>query len=263
LNQNDSIAHFRAYEALVKKREEINKKIVAAERSYTEVQSAMENTNKQRKKDKTQIDKDQKELDELHKLPEKNEQEIKDCERKLVQLEQDKIKLTEELDKQLTELKEKSEPLTEQRLKYSDELIGLKEAVNKAKEELHLHDSKLKILKQVEVTEARKFETLKCSYEEAEQSLQQMRTKRDELGVKMPEFKIEMTTKAAEMDKLAKEERNLSTQCTKLRDEVRFQITPLLLILNQHVIDNKCMFSINRSMNAPQICKHSVPMTMS
>ncbi|XP_034472358.1 structural maintenance of chromosomes protein 4 isoform X2 [Drosophila innubila] len=209
-----------AYEALVKKREEIKKKLVAVERSYTEVQSAMENTNKQRKKDKAQIDKNQKELDDLHKLPEKNEQEIKECERKLEQLEQDKTKLTEELEKQLTELKKKSEPLTEQRLKYSDELIGLKEAVNKAKEELQVHESKLKILKQVEVTEARKFETLKCSYEESEQSLQQMRTKLDELGVKMPEFQIEMTTKAAEVDKLAKEERNLTTQCTKLRDEI-------------------------------------------
>ena len=215
--------HCRAYEALVKKREDIKKKLVGAERSYTEVQSAMENTNKQRKKDKTQIDKNQKELDDLHKLPEKNEQEIKDCERKLVQLEEDKVKLTEELEKQLTELKEKSEPLTEQRLKYSDELIGLKEAVNKAKEELQVHESKLKILKQVEVAESRKFETLKHSYDESEKTLQEMRTKLDELGVKMPEFQNEMTQKAAEVDKLAKEERNLTTQCTKMREEVGFE----------------------------------------
>lgn len=209
-----------AYEALVKQRESIDKKLVGAERSYTEVQSAMENTNKQRKKDKTQIDKNQKELDDLHKLPEKNKNEIAECERKLEQLEVEKTKLTEEVEEQLKEFNVKSEPLTEQRLKYSDELIGLKEAVNEAQEEVQVHESKLKILKLAEVTESRKFETLKSSYEESEQSLLQMRTKLDELTVKMPEFQNEKTRKAAEMDKLSKEEHNLSIKCTKLRDEI-------------------------------------------
>jgi len=231
-------ASSRAYEALVKQRESIDKKLVGAERSYTEVQSAMENTNKQRKKDKTQIDKNQKELDDLHKLPEKNKNEIAECERKLEQLEVEKTKLTEEVEEQLKEFNVKSEPLTEQRLKYSDELIGLKEAVNEAQEEVQVHESKLKILKLAEVTESRKFETLKSSYEESEQSLLQMRTKLDELTVKMPEFQNEKTRKAAEMDKLSKEEHNLSIKCTKLRDEVGLEFltwNPLVYpVLKQH-----------------------------
>ncbi|KAH8392298.1 hypothetical protein KR215_005479, partial [Drosophila sulfurigaster] len=209
-----------AYEALVKQREDIKKELVASERSYTEVQSAMENTNKQRKKDKTQIEKNQQELDELHKLPEKNQQEIKDSERKMERLDQDKQKASEQLEQKLAELKELSEPLTEQRLKYSDELIGLKEAVNVAKEKLTLHESQLKILKQVETTEARKFETLKSSFEESERNLADMRGKLEELQVNMPEIQQEMATKAGEIDKLCKEERNMALQCRKLRDEI-------------------------------------------
>ncbi|KAH8263252.1 hypothetical protein KR044_006476, partial [Drosophila immigrans] len=209
-----------AYEALVKQREDIKKQLVAAERSYTEVQSAMENTNKQRKKDKTQIEKNQQELDELHKLPEKNQKEIKDSEHKMQRLEQDKLKQSQQLEKKLAELKVLSEPLTEQRLKYSDELIGLKEAVNVAKESLTLHESKLKILKQAETTEARKFETLKSSFEESEKNLTGMRTKLQELNVQLPDIQQEMVTKAAEIDKLCKEERNMALQCRKLRDEI-------------------------------------------
>lgn len=216
----------------MKNREVLKKKLVEAERSYTEVQSTMENTNKQRKKDKAQIDKNEKELEDLNKMPEKNALEIKDCEHKLERLEKEKVSLNEELIKQLDELKEKSEPLTEKRLKFSDKLIGLKEAVNTAREELQVHESKMKILKQVETSEARKYESLKYSYEEAEKTLVANRTKLQELTELMPKMKEEMTVKAAEIDKLSKEERNLATKCSKLREEVRLQFLPLKAFFN-------------------------------
>ncbi|XP_017857516.1 PREDICTED: structural maintenance of chromosomes protein 4 [Drosophila arizonae] len=209
-----------AYEALVKQREDIKKKLVGAERSYTEVQSAMENTNKQRKKDKAQIEKNEKELEELHKLPEKNEREIEECQHKLERLEKEKLALNEELEKQLKLLKEQSEPLTEKRLKFSDELIGLQEAVNTAREEVQVHESKLKILKQVETTEARKYESLKSSYEAAQQSLESMTSKLEELNTNMPQLEQEIRTKSAEVQKLSHEERNLAMQCSKLREEI-------------------------------------------
>jgi len=59
----------------------------------------MENTNKQRKKDKVQIEKNEKELEDLHKLPEKNQREIEDCNKKLEELEKSKVALNEELEK--------------------------------------------------------------------------------------------------------------------------------------------------------------------
>ncbi|EDW04011.1 structural maintenance of chromosomes protein 4 isoform X2 [Drosophila grimshawi] len=214
-----------AYEALIKQREAIKKELVGADRSYTEVQSAMENTNKQRKKDKAQIDKNEKELDELHKLPAKNEKEIEECEHKMERLEQEKVTLSEEREKQLTLFNEKSAPLTEKRLKYSDELIGHKEAANEARETLHVHESKMKILKQVEVTETRKYQTLKSAYEEAQESQQQMTTKLQELNENMPQLDEEIAIKTAEIEKLTKDERNMSTQRTKLREEINERST--------------------------------------
>lgn len=199
----------------------------------------MENTNKQRKKDKAQIDKNDKELEELHKLPEKNAKEIEECQHKLERLEKEKLTLNEELEKQLTLLKEQSEPLTEKRLKCSDELIGLKEAVNTAREELQVHESKLKILKQVETTEARKYESLKSSYESAQQSLQNMTTKLEELSTNMPQLQEEIRTKSAEVEKLAKEERNLAMQCGKLREEV------LLSDNSSNYLSYNCSFSLS------------------
>ncbi|KAH8409526.1 hypothetical protein KR222_007722, partial [Zaprionus bogoriensis] len=209
-----------AYESLVKNREQLKKKLVEAERGYTEVQSAMENTNKQRKKNKAQIEKNDAELEELHKLPAKNEQEIKDCEHQLERLEKEKTTLNEQLEKQLDALKEQSQPLTEKRLECSDKLIGLKESVNTAREQLQVHESKLKILKQVETTEARKYDSLKCAYDEASGSLEQNRSKLQELSEQLPEMKQQLQAKAAEVDKLGKEERNLSAKCRKVREEI-------------------------------------------
>ncbi|XP_023033917.2 structural maintenance of chromosomes protein 4 isoform X2 [Drosophila willistoni] len=209
-----------AYEALVKKREAIKKKLVNAERVCTEVQSTMESTNKQRKKDKAQIEKNEKELEELQRLPQKNQKEIDECNHKLERLEREKVTLNEELEKQLDELKNKSEPLTEKRLKCSDDLVGLKEQVNSAKAELQLHESELKILKQVETTETRKYESLKSSFEESEKSLTEKRAQLDELSETIPRMKSDIASKTAELDKLVKEERNMTLQRNKLKEQI-------------------------------------------
>ncbi|KAH8362632.1 hypothetical protein KR200_002539 [Drosophila serrata] len=209
-----------AYETLVKKREQIKKRLVTAERAHTEIQSTMENTNKQRKKDKAQIEKNEKELEDLHKLPEKNQREIEDCNKKLERLEKEKVTLNEELEKQLGMLKEKSEPLTEKRLKLSDELVGLKEKVNAAKAELQVFESQLKILKQAETTETRKYQTLKDSYEQSQKSLEEKLTRVDELKENIPRMQTEIATKTAEVEKMVHEERNLTVKCNRLRTEI-------------------------------------------
>ncbi|BFF94349.1 structural maintenance of chromosomes protein 4 [Drosophila madeirensis] len=209
-----------AFEALVKQRDQVKKKLVSAERACTEVQSTMENTNKQRKKDKAQIEKNEKELEDLRTLPERNQLEIAECNKKLERLEKDKVALNEELEKQLHELKQKTEPLTEQRLKLSDELVGLKEQVNSSKAALQVHESELRMLKQVETTETRKYESLMSSYQQSQQSLDEMVGKVAQLKQGIPEMKTEIASKSAEVEKLTKEERNLSTKCTKLRDEI-------------------------------------------
>ncbi|ALC39462.1 glu, partial [Drosophila busckii] len=209
-----------AYEALVKEREDIKQQQVGADRGYTEVQTTMETTNKQRKKDKAQIDKNDNQLEELRRLPEKNAKEIEDSQNKLERLEKEKVTLSEELEQQLSALKEQAEPITEQRLKYSDELIGLKGAVNTATEELQLHESKLKILKQEEVTETRKYLSLKTGFEESVQSVEENRQKLEEITAKTPELQQEIASKTAEVEQLAKEERQLTQQTRKLREEI-------------------------------------------
>ncbi|XP_034666662.1 structural maintenance of chromosomes protein 4 [Drosophila subobscura] len=209
-----------AFEALVKQRDQVKKKLVSAERACTEVQSTMENTNKQRKKDKAQIEKNEKELEDLRTLPERNQLEIAECNKKLERLEKDKVALNEELEKQLHELKQKTEPLTEQRLKLSDELVGLKGQVNSSKAALQVLESELRMLKQVETTETRKYESLMSSYQQSQQSLEEMVGKVGQLKQGIPEMKTEIASKSAEVEKLTKEERNLSTKCTKLRDEI-------------------------------------------
>ncbi|XP_037708977.1 structural maintenance of chromosomes protein 4 [Drosophila subpulchrella] len=214
-----------AYESLVKKREQIKKRLVTIESAHTEIQSTMENTNKQRKKDKAQIEKNEKELEDLHKLPEKNQREIEDCNKKLEELEKSKVTLNEELEKKQAELTETTAPLTEKRLKLSDELVGLKEKVNAAKGELQVIESQLKILKQAETTETRKYETLKNSYEQSQKSLEEKVARVDELKESIPRMKDEIANKTAEVDKMVKEERNLSMQCNKLRTEINERST--------------------------------------
>ncbi|KAI8041998.1 hypothetical protein M5D96_003298, partial [Drosophila gunungcola] len=158
--------HETAYESLVKTREQIKKRLATVERAHTEIQSTMESTNKQRKKDKTQVEKNDKELEDLHKLPEKNQREIEDCTQKLESLEKNKAELTNT-----------TAPLTEKRLQLSDDLVGLNGKVNAAKAELQVLESQLKILKQAETTESRKYETLKSSYEQSQKSLEEKVTR--------------------------------------------------------------------------------------
>ncbi|XP_052852418.1 structural maintenance of chromosomes protein 4 [Drosophila gunungcola] len=209
-----------AYESLVKTREQIKKRLATVERAHTEIQSTMESTNKQRKKDKTQVEKNDKELEDLHKLPEKNQREIEDCTQKLESLEKNKVTLNEELEKQQAELTNTTAPLTEKRLQLSDDLVGLNGKVNAAKAELQVLESQLKILKQAETTESRKYETLKSSYEQSQKSLEEKVTRVDELNESIPRMKSEIANKTAEVDKMVKEERNLSMQCNKLRTEI-------------------------------------------
>ncbi|XP_017152259.1 structural maintenance of chromosomes protein 4 [Drosophila miranda] len=209
-----------AFESLVKQRDQVKDKLVSAERACTEVQIAMENTNKQRKKDKAQIEKNETELEDLRTLPERNQREIEDCKKKMERLEKEKVTLNEELEKQINELKKQTEPLTEKRLKLTDELVGLKEKVNSANAALQLHESELKILKQVETTETRKYESLMSSYQQSQQSLEEKTNKMVEIKQSIPEMKTEIATKSAEVEKLNKEERNLSVQCTKLKVEI-------------------------------------------
>ncbi|XP_017134190.1 structural maintenance of chromosomes protein 4 [Drosophila elegans] len=209
-----------AYESLVKTREQIKKRLATVERAHTEIQSTMESTNKQRKKDKTQMEKNEKELEDLHKLPEKNQREIEDCTQKLESLEKNKVTLNEELEKQQAELTKTTAPLTEKRLQLSDDLVGLNGKVNAAKTELQVLESQLKILKQAETTESRKYATLKSSYEQSQKSLEEKVTRVDELNESIPRMKSEIANKTAEVDKMVKEERNLSMQCNKLRTEI-------------------------------------------
>ncbi|XP_030379225.1 structural maintenance of chromosomes protein 4 [Scaptodrosophila lebanonensis] len=209
-----------AYELLCKTRDDLKKKQAGEERSYNEIQSAMEDTNKQRKKDKAQIEKNEKELENLHKLPEKNEKEIEECQTKLERLEKEKTKLNEDLEQKLAEMKEKTEPLTEKRLKCSDELVGLKEEVNAAKAELQVHQSELNMLKQVETIERRKYACFVESYEESERGLEAKQAQLKELSQRMPDIKAEIEKKNAELDKYGKEERVLSAKCAKLREEI-------------------------------------------
>uniref|UniRef100_A0A1I8P3Q0 Structural maintenance of chromosomes protein n=1 Tax=Stomoxys calcitrans TaxID=35570 RepID=A0A1I8P3Q0_STOCA len=208
------------HENLRKKKEDIEKKLEKAKGNFAETQETMTVMNKRRNTNKTQVAKNETELEDLRKVPERNEKEIEECEKKLQRLAKQKEEQEEKLEQNYAILEEQTKPLIEQREKLETELMDLKLNVDEAKADLAMSQSELKILKSGETTEVRKYETLKGSYEESEQSLKEKKQSVGELQGRLPELKKDIHVKTQALQKLQQEEQELRKQIMAIKSEI-------------------------------------------
>ncbi|XP_055375705.1 structural maintenance of chromosomes protein 4 [Condylostylus longicornis] len=221
----EEIANF---EKMCKLKEEMETKLKKALNNFTEVQTTMAATNKRRKQNKQQLQKNEEKLIELQKLPEKNEKEIEECKTRIDKLSSQKNTLETELQKNYAEIKDQTQPLIEKRESLEGELIDLQKNVNEAKAALTVLEQELKILKHDETTEKRKYESMKSSFEESKIALDEKTEKVKEYQNLIPTIRKEIENKTVEVEKLRDEEektrldlRNVMSEITEKKNSMQ------------------------------------------
>lgn len=99
----------------------------------------MVQTNDRRKKSKNKLEEEKKKLLELEKVPESNRADIKEIEKKLPKLAEERERLETQKQQIIAEIAELTRPLQDERYKKESELIKLRENENKAKTEVRNH----------------------------------------------------------------------------------------------------------------------------
>ncbi|XP_026476860.1 structural maintenance of chromosomes protein 4-like isoform X2 [Ctenocephalides felis] len=154
----------------------------------------MQQANNQRKKLKTEFEKEKVKLLELEQIPEKNNKLIQQCAEDLANLEKRKMKLVDEQQSSMTKFKKESEVIVEQRSKASEKLMPFKEASSKILSELNMEKSKLTLIQSNENKQ-------KAMLEDMERQLEEVKS---QLGPKSMELN-NFTTMKPEIEKKLKE----------------------------------------------------------
>lgn len=208
------------YAQLVKKKSDYENMLKNAMNKYKEIDETINHTNKQRKTLKAQLVKEEAALEEHRKVPEKNNKEIAECDKKLSKLQAQKLEKENTLQSNLDTLQSETQPIIDRKEKLETELVELQRSVDECKAALALADSELKLCLDNEQTEQRKHETIRNAVEDARQSLEEYRGKMQTLESEMPAMRKELEQKQMELQQNKQEEAELVPKLRALRAEV-------------------------------------------
>uniref|UniRef100_A0A182J7N8 Structural maintenance of chromosomes protein n=1 Tax=Anopheles atroparvus TaxID=41427 RepID=A0A182J7N8_ANOAO len=211
----------KQYDALVCTKEAKEMALKNSLDKYAKVQANMRNTNERRKKTIEQIATEKNKLKELLAVPEKNSQEIEESEKKILSLTKTKADVEVTLTANLATLKDETKVLLEEKEKLQTELIELKRAVDESKSALALAESELKICQHDEVSERRKLESLRYSYEDSEKTLEEKRTRLQTLEEALPTAKTELEAAKQKLLENGNEEKELRQQLRAVQGKLQ------------------------------------------
>lgn len=204
----------------MREKEENEKKNLDAQRKHIEVQALMTDINDNRKQNKTQVAKIKKELEKLQSLPEKNQIEINECEKKINTLTLEKKKHEDHLQNIYKITEKEMLPLIEKREKLETTLLQAMDHVNQAKSEVSVPETELKMVRSEEITQIRKYESLKSSYDDTKNELNEFIGRRDDFQANLPKIKSEIQQKTDKLHELQKEERVMQGQLMTFKNKV-------------------------------------------
>lgn len=158
-------------------------------------------------------------------MPEKNAAEIAECEKKIEKITNQKKEKEELLQANLETLQSEIQPLIDQKVAFQTQLIDLQKDVDGSRAALQLSESELKICKENETTEQRKYETLKSALDDARGSYEEKTSMMREHETSIPQLQAELTQKRQELDKNKRDEQKLAatiqTQRTDIEEKTR------------------------------------------
>ncbi|XP_022905361.2 structural maintenance of chromosomes protein 4 [Onthophagus taurus] len=176
-----------------------------------EIQTQMEETNKNRKKWKKMLETEQKKRVELVSLPEKAETSIKELQVREQELLTNKAQLDEEKQEILASLKDSTKDLQEKRDALQDNLVQLRSKVDDAKSNFTIAESELNIFTSAADTEQEKLNSLKTTYENIKQTVIERKRNVESLKREIPDDEKRLNTAMRESENLTARQHELTS----------------------------------------------------
>lgn len=205
------------HDELVAKADEFKVLEAKARSCYQRVDEKMKATNIRRKEQKEQVKVDEKKLEELNTLPERNKKEIEDSQKMVERHTAEKAELDEKLAKNLQTLVKDTKPLQDEKAPLEKEVGTLKATLDKLKADYSEAEKELEIIQKDETTENRKYESLKNSLEETIRDVEQKKTTLADTKASIPEMKENLSQKQQEVKKLQELEAETLADYRKIR----------------------------------------------
>ncbi|XP_031641184.1 structural maintenance of chromosomes protein 4 [Contarinia nasturtii] len=210
-------AEMAVYEQILKKKEDHEQMKKNADRKYDEVHSSMEATNDRRKQIIEMVKKKEAELEELKRVPAKNEKEILDCEKKAERFTHERDEAKDLLQRNFLKLQDEIKPLTEKKHQLEEELANVQLAQDQAKADLDVSENELKLVQQTESTERRKYEMYEESLKNAKETLERRREELTEGEKVIPGIRDDIAKCEQEIHAFKTEENKLKIEVANLR----------------------------------------------
>lgn len=207
----------KKHDKLVAKSDECKSLEGKARSSYQRVDAKMKATNVRRKELKKQIEVDEKQLEQLKTLPERNKVEIEDSRKMVERHTVEKSELEKKLAQNLQTLVKDTKPLQDEKAPLEKELGTVKSTLDKLKADYSEAEKELEITKKDETTEIRKYETLRNSLEETNRDVEEKKKMLAEAQSIIPEMKEEVVQKQQQVKELQKLEAETLADMRKVR----------------------------------------------
>ncbi|XP_070505338.1 structural maintenance of chromosomes protein 4 [Chironomus tepperi] len=227
--EKEKIIHdeMKKYEELQGKIEEFKSMEAKARDKHQRVDAKMRETNTRRKDLKKQNDNEQKKLDQLQTLPERNQKEIDESQKIVERHMKEKEELEATLEQNTKSLKNDTKPLQDEKEPLEKELGVLKASLDTLKADYTEAEKELEIIKKDETTEIRKYESLKNSFEDTKKQLEEKQETVEKLKEEIPQMKQQVVVKQEEVKALQQEEQDVAGDLRKVRmklDESRMNM---------------------------------------
>ena len=210
----------KKHDEMTSKNDECKTIEAKARESHQRVDAKMKSTNNRRKDLKKQIEMDQKKLEDLQSLPERNKREIEESQKQIVKLSAEKSELDLKLAENLKTLVKDTKPLQEQKEPLDKDLGIIKASLDKLKAYYTEAEKELEIMQKDETTESRKYESLKYSFDDTKQQLEEKKKQLAETQATIPAMKVELHEKQVKLKALHNEEQETSADLQRIRAKI-------------------------------------------
>ncbi|CAL4126837.1 unnamed protein product [Meganyctiphanes norvegica] len=203
-------------EKISKAKEEYSEKFKGLESEDQKLQEDMKHKNLKRKKLIGLLKTETEKLEELERVPEKNEKDIEECKKLKERLEGEREKEQEEYHKVMATLNSETQTLQEEKKQYETRLIDLRKTVNETKSVVDISQSELDIYQSTEKSEKKKLEQIESGLKKAQETINSRKDQVEKLKQAVPDS--DQKLRAANQNLL-----QVSPQLGQLEQQLRSQ----------------------------------------
>nr|XP_045624012.1 structural maintenance of chromosomes protein 4-like [Procambarus clarkii] len=199
-------------EKISKAKDECSEKFKALESEDVKMQEDFKHKNQKRKKLMSQLITEKNKLEELKKVPEKNEKDIEECENLRDELENNRKKEEETYHKVMSTLNSETQQLQDEKTKFETKLIDLRKEVDEAKSAVDIAQSELDIYQSTERSEKKKLEQILAGLEKAQNTVSGRKDEIQSLKDSIPKCDEQLKCDMQKLQQLIPEQQKIEEQ---------------------------------------------------